>query len=354
MTHQKTRTVMLDVLVALLPAVIVSVWLFGWRALAVIAVCAGSCLLCEYLCGLLLQYLRRHPLKAVTYWQTVLRRVRKENTGAPVYAETGPAAATDNGRLSCLADTLRQSTVRDLSCVVTGLLLAMNLPVSLPLWQASLGGVIAIAVAKMLFGGLGRNLVNPAGAAFLVLGLFFSGTMNRFPSPVFWAGTDGAAVVTPMAVLAQGGDMADYYSMQQLFFGIHPGALGATCTAALLLGFIYLLIRRVVSPTIPFVFIGAAFLMTWILGGHPLLSVLSGGLMLQAIFMATDPATSPRGQIGKSVFAVGCGVLTALFQRYTSVQEGAVCAIVLMNLTVPVIDRFLRPKNKILSESLPD
>lgn len=286
-----TRLIMLDVLVALVPALVASIWLFGWRALAVELVCVASCIAAE--------------------------------------------------SLSCSVLKKPQSA-GDLSCVVTGLLLAFNLPVSLPLWQAALGGVVAIVVAKMMFGGLGQNFVNPALAGRIVLMASFPEEMNTWIMPVHFQGTDAVSSATPLAMMAGGGEMT--YNTSQLLFGIHPGCLGETCAVALLLGGAYLVIRRVISPIIPVCFVGTVFVLTWILGENPVNQILSGGLLLGAIFMATDYVTSPITPAGKAVYAVVCGLITVLIRLYGSLTEGVSFAILIGNILVPLIERATRPR----------
>ena len=261
-----TRTIMLDVLIALAPAGIASVWLFGWRALLVELICVASAMAAEVLS----------------------RAVMK-----------------------------RPQTVGDLSCVVTGLLLAYNLPSTIPLWQAALGSVVAIVVAKQMFGGLGQNFVNPALLGRIVLMGSFPGEMNNWVAPMQWQGADAISSATPLALMSQGGDPSAF-SPLQLFVGMRGGCLG--------------------------VYIGTVFVMTWLLGGNPLYHILSGGLMLGAIFMATDYTTSPINKAGKVVFAVGCGLLTVLIRLYGSLPEGVSFAIVIMNILVPLIERVTRPR----------
>ena len=286
-----TRNIMLDVIIALVPAGIVSVWLFGWRALLVELVCVAFSLAAEVLS----------------------RAVMK-----------------------------RPQTVGDLSCVVTGLLLAYNLPSTIPLWQAAFGSVVAIVVAKQMFGGLGQNFVNPALLGRIVLMGSFPGEMNNWVAPMQWQGADALSSATPLALMSQGGDLSAF-SPLQLFVGMRGGCLGETCVFALLLGGVYLVIRRVISPIIPVVYIGTIFVMSWLLGANPLYHILSGGLMLGAIFMATDYTTSPINKAGKVVFAVGCGLLTVLIRLYGSLPEGVSFAIVIMNILVPLIERVTRP-----------
>lgn len=286
-----TRTIMLDVLIALLPALVASVWLFGWRALAVELVCVAACIASE--------------------------------------------------SLSCTV-LHKPQTVGDLSCVVTGLLLAFNLPVTIPLWQAALGGVVAIVVVKAMFGGIGQNFVNPALAGRIVLMASFPDTMNNWTMPVRFQGVDAVSSATPLAQMAEGGESG--YGLMRLFFGIHPGCLGETCAAALILGGLYLVIRRVISPVIPLCYIGTVFVLTWLLGRDPLEQILSGGLLLGAIFMATDYTTSPINKSGKVVFAILIGLITVLIRLYGSLTEGVSFAILIGNILVPLIERATRPR----------
>ncbi len=286
-----TRHVMLDVLIAMLPAAVASMWLFGWRAAAVELVCVASCVAAEYLSRVVMK---------------------------------------------------RPQTVGDLSCMVTGLLLAFNLPVSIPLWQAAFGGVVAIVVAKQMFGGIGHNFVNPALVGRIVLMGSFPDTMNSWTSP--FAGADAVSSATPLANLAAGEPAG--YELSALLTGMRPGSLGETCILALLLGFVYLVIRRVISPTVPVLYIGTVFVLSWLIGGsldRALIQILSGGLFLGAIFMATDYTTSPITKSGKVVFAIGCGLLTVLIRQFGSLPEGVSFAIVIMNILTPLIERATRP-----------
>jgi electron transport complex protein RnfD len=284
------RSIMLDVLIALMPAAVASVLLFGWRAASVILVCVASSLAAEYFSRIVMK---------------------------------------------------RPQTVGDLSAVVTGVLLAYNLPATLPLWQAAFGSVVAIVVAKQMFGGLGHNFVNPALTGRIVLMFSFPETMNTLVAPLKTAAADAVTAATPLSQLQQG--QAVSLSLGELFLGLRSGSLGETCVLALLLGGVYLVIRRVISPLIPLTFIGTVFVMTWLLGEPPLVHILSGGLMIGAIFMATDYVTSPLSKTGKVVFAVGCGLLTVLFRLYGSLPEGVSYSIILMNILVPLIERVTRP-----------
>lgn len=286
-----TRSIMRDVIIALIPALIASVWLFGVRSLLVELTCVASCMAAEYLS----------------------RRVMK-----------------------------RPQTVGDLSCIVTGLLLAFNLPVTLPLWQVAFGGVVAIVVAKQLFGGLGQNFVNPALMGRIVLLASFPEDMNNWVAPLSWTGqVDAVSSATPLSLSNEA--FAELNPLQ-LLFGIHGGCLGETCAAALLLGGVYLVLRHVISPLIPLTYLGTVFVLTWIVGENPLLHILSGGLMLGAVFMATDYTTCPIHKTGKVIYAVGCGLLTVLIRVYGSLPEGVSFAIVIMNILTPLIERFTRPR----------
>ena len=281
-----TRKIMLDVIIALCPALVVSIVIFGWRALLVAAVCVGSCVLIEYLCRLAMK---------------------------------------------------REQTIGDLSAVVTGLLLAMNLPATVPLWVAMIGSFFAIAVAKQLFGGIGQNFANPAIAARILLLMSFSGYLTNSSVPLGYEGVDAIASATPLVQLANGGEVP---TLLQMFLGVKAScAIGEVSAAALLLGGLYLVLRRVIKPITPLVFIGTVFLFSGALGMNPLAQILSGGLMLGAIFMATDYATTPTTNWGKVVFGLGCGIITVLIRKYGSYPEGVSFAILLMNILTPQLDK---------------
>ncbi len=281
--RKTTGGVMLDVILALLPATIAGVILFGLDALLVIAVCVASAVLGEFLFNLILK---------------------------------------------------RDQTIGDLSCVVTGLLLALNLPASVPLWQAAVGAVFAVVLVKGVFGGLGKNIVNPAITARVFMLLAF-GSMT---SAVFPKGMDSASGATPLTDLDNG--VAP--SLLDLFLGKNGGAIGETCALALIIGGVYLLIRRVISWHIPVAFIGTVFLFTLLLEGGDMEAalawVLSGGLLIGAFFMATDYVTSPINAVGKIIFGIGAGVITVLIRFWGVYPEGVSFAILLMNIVNPFID----------------
>ena len=282
-----TQSVMLDVVIALLPAAIAGVILFGLSALAVIVCCVVVSVLSEF----------------------VFNRILK-----------------------------KEQTVGDLSAVVTGLLLALNLPANVPLWQAGVGSVFAIIVVKCLFGGLGHNLVNPAITARVFMLIAF-GSMAQAAFPV-----DTVAGATPLVELAAGNSP----SLMDLFLGKTGGAIGETCTLALLIGGIYLLCRRVIQWHLPVAFIGTVFLFTLTLVGFDFTAALawtlSGGLFLGAIFMATDYVTSPATPLGMFVFGVLSGVLTVVIRFFGNYPEGVSFAILFMNIMTPFIDKWTARK----------
>ncbi|MBL1225157.1 RnfABCDGE type electron transport complex subunit D [Enterococcus sp. BWR-S5] len=286
-----SRSIMLDVIIALLPAIAASGIIFGPRALILIGVTVFSCVASEY----------------------VFRRAIK-----------------------------RPQSIYDLTAVVTGILLALNLPVSLPFWMAALGGAIAIIIVKQFFGGVGQNFVNPAITARIVLLMSFASQMNVWKEPFHYLSdtTDIVSSATYFSNAAAG----KLPSITDMLLGIRTGSLGETCAIALIIGGIYLIIRKVISPWIPLCFIGTVAVLSMVLGGDPLYQVLSGGLLLGAIFMATDYTTSPINTRGKIIFAVGCGLITVLIRFYASLPEGVSYAILLMNILVPHIETLTIPK----------
>ncbi len=289
--NASTRRIMLDVIIALIPASVAGVWFYGLRALLVILVTVAAAVASEYLMRLGLK---------------------------------------------------REQTISDLSAVVTGLLLALNLPPTIPFWIAIVGSVIAVALIKQLFGGLGQNFMNPALGARVMLVVAWAGRMTTWIDPV----TDAVTSATPLGMLKEGGAKALYLDM---FWGNIAGCIGETSAFAILIGFAYLLIRKVISWRIPVIYTGTVALLTWVLGpngiftGDPLYHVLGGGLLLGAVFMATDYVTNPITRKGIIIYAIGCGVLTTLFRLYGNMPEGVSFAIILMNIITPLIDRFTVP-----------
>ena len=278
-----TRGIMSDVVIALAPAATYGCILFGLRALAVLITSVSVAVLCEFL------------------WNKALKK---------------------------------PNTIKDMSAVVTGMLLGMNLPPTLPLWQAAIGSAAAIIVVKQMFGGLGHNFANPAIAARIILLVSFPASMTRFTEPV----SDAVTSATPLA------GTAGTLSFKTLFFGMHAGSIGETSAFLLLVGGLYLVIRRVITPIIPVCFIGTVALLSLISGESVMLSVFGGGLILGAVFMATDYTTSPTTPLGKAVFAVGCGIITFVIRKFGSLPEGVSYSILLMNILVPHINRFTLSK----------
>ena len=225
----------------------------------------------------------------------------------------------------------------DFSAVVTGLLLAMNLPADLPIWQCVVGAFFAIIVVKALFGGLGANPVNPAITARVFMLVAF-GAMASAANPTIVDTVSGA---TPLAA-------EEMLSMKDLFLGLHGGAIGETCSAALLLGFVYLLVRRVISWQLPVAFIGTVFVCSFFMedmnATAALAAILSGGLLIGAIFMATDYVTSPATAWGKVIFGVGAGLITFLIRYFGTYPEGVSFAILFMNILTPYINFWTRHK----------
>ena len=290
-TKDTTRGIMLDVVISLIPALIAAVILFGPRVLAVTATTVITAVLSEF----------------------VARKVMK-----------------------------RHNTIGDLSAVVTGLILAFNLPVSIPLWMAAIGSFFAIVVIKQFFGGIGQNFANPAIAARIILLISFGQAMGNWTAPLSWK-TDAVSTATPLAII--GGESAEALpSLLDMFLGIRGGCIGETCAIAIILGGIFLLMTRVISPAAPLTFIGTLALLTAVSGGDALYHVLSGGLLFGAFFMATDYVTTPVTTKGKVIFGIGCGLITFLIRTFGAYPEGVSFAILLMNLLTPYIDRLTRTK----------
>lgn len=283
-----TKRIMFDVCLALLPACGFGIYNFGLRALLVLVVSVASCVLFEYM------------------YQSLMHK---------------------------------KLTVSDMSAVVTGMLLGMNLPHTIPLWMVVLGSAFAIIIVKQLFGGLGQNFMNPALAARCFLLISFAGRMTSFTY-------DGITGATPLAVL-KAGESVDVLKM---FIGTTGGTIGETSALALIIGGLYLIIRRVIVPTIPLVYIGSFSVFVLIFGGRGMdmnflaAHLCGGGLMLGAFFMATDYVTSPVTPWGKVVFGVILGLLTGLFRIFGNAAEGVSYAIIFSNLLVPIIEKITVPR----------
>ncbi len=283
---RSTSRIMLDVIIALLPAAVAGVIIFGLRALLVLAVTVASAVGFEALYHLLLK---------------------------------------------------KEQTVGDLSAAVTGLLLGLNLPANIPLWQCVVGSLFAVIVVKALFGGLGCNPVNPAITARVFMLVAF-GAMATAAYPTM---VDTVAGATPLS-------SETATSLTDLFLGLHGGAIGETCAVALLLGFVYLLARRVITWHVPVAFVGSVFLLSFFMEGMnatvALGAILSGGLLLGAIFMATDYVTSPVTAWGKIIFGVGAGLITFLIRYFGVYPEGVSFAILFMNILTPYISSWTKHK----------
>jgi electron transport complex protein RnfD len=296
--HQKgssTRNIMLDVVIAMLPATIAGIVIFGISALWTVLTCVISAVVAEYVFNLFAG---------------------------------------------------KKQTIGDLSAVVTGLLLALNVSTAVPLWQCVVGSVFAIVVVKCLFGGIGKNIVNPAITARVFMLLTF-GAVGAVALPTVVEITTGA---TPLAALNQGAEVgaAEAPSLMDLFLGLHGGAIGETCAAALLLGFVYLVVRKVIKWYVPVSFVATTFLCYFLFCGFDayfaLQHVLAGGLLLGAIFMATDYVTTPNTGSGRVVFCIGAGLLTFAIRQFGMFPEGVSIAILTMNLLTPFICDFTKKK----------
>ena len=285
-TRDSSRRIMLDVIIALLPAAIAGVIIFGAKALGVIAACVITAVVSEALFNLVVH---------------------------------------------------KQQTVGDLSAVVTGLLLALNLSTNVAIWQCVVGTAFAIVVVKCLFGGLGKNFANPAITGRVFMLLAFS-TVAGGAKP---AVVELVSSATPLELLAQGSENAP--GLMELFLGLHGGAIGETCCLALLIGFAWLLFRRVIKWHVPVIFIGTVFVLYLVFTGSfqmALAEILAGGLFIGAIFMATDYVTSPITLKGKMVFALGCGLVTFIIRYFCAYPEGVSFSILAMNILTPYIEKF--------------
>ena len=309
-TQDTTPNIMRDVLIALAPTSIAGCIIFGWRALLVLAVCVASSVLSEY----------------------IFNKVTKN-----------------------------EQTIGDLSAVVTGLLLGLNLHAQAPIWQCVIGSVFAIVVVKCLFGGLGTNFANPAITGRVFMLICFAGTigggshlyadqvriLNKISATPELSATATTLITsaTPLATLNKG-SVEGLPTLLDMFLGKNSGAIGEVSAIALLIGFIYLVVRRVIHFETPLVFVGTVFLGALIITGSPtvaLYHVLAGGVLLGAIFMATDYVTTPITRSGKMIFCVGAGLITVLIRFYGSYPEGVSFSILLMNILSPYIEKWTAP-----------
>ncbi|MBE6948855.1 MAG: RnfABCDGE type electron transport complex subunit D [Ruminococcaceae bacterium] len=280
-----TTVIMRDVIIALMPTLIAAIFIFGWRSLLVVGVCVAFAVLGEW-----------------------------------------------GFEKLCKRDV----TIGDLSAVVTGILLGFSLPVGIPLWQAAFGSIVAIVVVKQLFGGIGKNFANPAVTARIVMFIAFAGSMTTWQMP------DAVSTATPLVALKYGtGELPE---ILDLLIGNRAGCIGETSIIALVIGGIYLMIRKVITWHVPVTYLATVFVLTAILGKEPVYQLLSGAVVLAAIFMATDYTTTPQTKKGKFIYGLGCGMITVLIRVWGNYPEGVSFAILLMNILTPHINTLTRSK----------
>ena len=308
-TNEDTRSIMLDVIIAMIPALCMSIYVFGFEALVLTAVAVVSCV----------------------FWEWAYRKAMKKN-----------------------------SAIGDLSAVVTGMLLALSCPVSLPAWMIVIGSFFAIVVVKQLYGGIGCNFLNPALAGRAALMACYAGAMTTWVAPgtrmgIFGSAADVVTGATPMAIIKEGVgagaiDVSQLPSIADMFVGKIGGSMGEVSALMLLIGGVYLVIRKVISWHTPVAFIATVAIITLISAPEGIsgvqymaYSVFGGGLMMGAIFMATDYATSPVTKPGQIIFGIGCGLITVFIRRFGSYPEGVCFSILVMNCTTWLIDKYVRP-----------
>lgn len=297
-TNMDTTRIMLMVLIGLAPSFLVSIYVFGMRVIALTAVCIAASMFFEWA------------------WNKLMHK---------------------------------KQTVGDLSAAVTGTLIAFNVPSGLPFWIAILGCFVAIIVVKQLYGGMGKNIVNPAITARIVLFISFATEMTTWPLPKMAA--DATSTATPLGVLSEGG--AELPSNMQMFLGFIGGSMGEVSAIALLLGGLFLIWKKIISPIIPCCFIGTVFVFALIYYGATgegealqmaIFHVLAGGVMLGAFFMATDYVTSPLLPMGKVIFGIGCGLITMVIRLWGQYPEGVSFSILIMNCLTPLIENFCQKR----------
>jgi len=307
--EKTTKSIMLDVIIAMLPALAYGVWQFGLKALTLTAVSAAACV----------------------FWEWLYRKLMK-----------------------------KPQSINDLSAVVTGILLAFVCPVTTPYWMVIIGDFFAIIVVKQLFGGIGKNFINPALAGRAALLASYAGVMTSWvdptvagnKAPLFGSTADVVTAATPLAYMKTGdfAGLTEKYSVLDMFLGKTGGSMGEVCSMLLIAGGIWLIVRKVISWHIPVAYIGTVAVLTFLFpkGGAPglqwmLYSIFGGGLMLGAIFMATDYATSPVTKKGQVIYGIGCGLFTVFIRYFGSYNEGVCYSIMVMNLFVALIDKYTKP-----------
>lgn len=287
--NDTTARIMLDVLISLLFPLVAGVVIFGLRALLVVAVTVASSVLSEFLFNII---------------------------------------------------TKRKQTVGDLSAIVTGVILALNLHAYAPVWQCVIGGVFAIVIVKCLFGGIGSNFANPAATARVFLLVCFAKTLSGGAMPLGSGEDVLVSSATPLVIFKTGGELP---TLSDMFFGKIGGAIGETCTLAILLGFVYLVIRRVINFETPLIYVATVFALSLVMEGSLMLAlyqVLGGGLVFGAVYMITDYSTTPITRSGRMIFALGCGLMTFLIRYFGSYPEGVSFSIVFMNVISPYIEKW--------------
>jgi electron transport complex protein RnfD len=289
-----TTKIMALVIIALMPSLIASIAIFGARALILAAVCVIASVVFEWAFEKLLK---------------------------------------------------KPSTINDLSAVLTGLLIAMNVPVTLPYWIAVIGCFVAIVIVKQLFGGLGQNFANPAITARIVLFVSFASDMTIWADPTqnkVLSAADAVTSATPLGILNESGvaEAQSQFSNMTMFLGNTGGSMGEVCAAALLIGGLFLIIMKIISPATPIAFLGTIAVFSLIVGADPVWQICAGGAMLGAFFMATDYATTPTTTMGKVIFGIGCGLITMLIRFYGNYPEGVSFSILIMNILTPHINSF--------------
>ena len=305
-SNETTRSIMLDVIIAMLPALAFAIFNFGLRALTLTAVSVVGCI----------------------FWEWLYRKLMK-----------------------------KPQSIGDLSCVVTGMLLAFVCPVQMPYWMILIGDFFAIIVVKQLFGGIGKNFLNPALAGRAVLLASYAGTMTSWvdpaagKAPIIGSVADVVTTATPLAVMKTGdfAALTDTYNVGNMFIGQIPGSLGEVSALALLIGGAYLIWRKVINWQTPVSYIATVAVLTFLFPKQGsglewmLYSIFGGGLFLGAFFMATDYATSPVTKKGQLIFGIGCGLFTVLIRYFGSYNEGVCYSIMVMNLLVALIDKYTKP-----------
>lgn len=295
-TNETTTSIMRHVLIALFPTILAGTYFFGFRSLIIAAICVVSCVAFEYL------------------YQRIMKR---------------------------------SVTIGDLSAAVTGLLLALTLPVTAPWWLCIIGSAVAILLAKQLFGGIGDNFLNPALTARAVLLASWPARMSgtAFVNPNYLGSIDSLSSATP---LAYGAKLSGGTSMLDLLIGKIPGTIGEVCKIAILIGFVYLLVMHVISWHVPVIIVLSTGLFTWLFSGGgietPLIAMLQGGILFGAVFMATDYSTCPMTAQGQVIFAFGIGLLTAVIRCFAGYPEGVTYAILFMNIVTPLLDKYIKPR----------